>query len=114
MAIEVDLCGIQLVSRLLSSVLQELWLPIGWRDTKDDSIIEFPVGTVDEEYLLGVRDTAEGKPHGGYGIALANPAGDQFHVRNQIPGVTDRITVSGVRFWKGSADGPMTDDKLAT
>jgi hypothetical protein len=85
---------------------------LGWTDNKVNSIVELAVGTFDEEYLLGVRDTEEGEPHGGYGIALANPAGNHFHIRNQIPGVTDKVSVSGTRFRKGSKDGPIADAKL--
>jgi hypothetical protein len=55
-----------------------------------------------------VRDTEEAGPRGGYGIELANPAGDHFFVRNQIPGVTDKVSFSGTKFWKDSKDGPMT------
>ena len=54
-----------------------------------------------------MRDTEEGEPHGGYGLALANPSGDHFYIRNQIPEVTCEVSVSGTKFWRGSKDGPM-------
>lgn len=82
-----------------------------WTDHKLNTIVELAVGTFDEEFLVGVRDTEEGEPHGGYGMALANPAGDHFFIRNQIPGVTDKVSVSGTKFWKDSKDGPMAGTK---
>lgn len=76
-----------------------------------NTIVELAVGTFDEEFLVGVRDTEEGEPRGGYGMALANPEGDHFFVSNQIPGVTDKVSVSGTKFWKNTQDGPMTQTK---
>jgi hypothetical protein len=76
-----------------------------------DTIVELAVGTFDEEFLVGVRDTKEGEPHGGYGFALANPAGDHFFIRNEIPGVTDKFSILGTKFWKDNKDGPAADSK---
>jgi hypothetical protein len=66
------------------------------------------VGTFDEEFLLGERDP-EDKSLGAYGLALANPAGNHFHIRNQIEDVTAAVSISGTRFWKGSKDGAMEE-----
>jgi hypothetical protein len=66
------------------------------------------VGTFDEEVLLGGRDS-EDKSLGAYGLALANPSGDHFHIRNQIKDVTAVVSLSGTRFWKGSRDGAMIE-----
>jgi len=84
--------------------------PLAWSDRKVDTDIELAVGTIDEEFLLGDRD-ADDQALGAHGIALANPAADHFHIRNQIPGVTDQISATGTRYWKGSKEGPMTTSK---
>jgi hypothetical protein len=68
--------------------------------------MEIAVGTIDEEFLVGERDP-EDKPKGAYGMALANPAGDHFHVRNEIQGITDGFAPTGTKFWEGSKEGPM-------
>jgi hypothetical protein len=77
---------------------------LGWTDDRVN--IELAVGTFDEEFLLGERDT-EDRPTGSYGLALANPGGDHFHIRNQIEQVTAGVSKSGTKFWKGSKDGPI-------
>lgn len=64
------------------------------------------MGTFDEKYLLGGRDS-EDKPTGAYAIALANPEGDHHHLRNEIKGITDEVSLAGTRYWKGSKEGPM-------
>jgi hypothetical protein len=79
---------------------------LAWTNHGVNTNIELAVGTIDEKFLLGDRDDAD-KPLGAYGIALANLEGDHFHVRNVIPGVTDRVASSGTRFWEGSKEGPM-------
>jgi len=79
---------------------------LAWTNHGVNTDIELAVGTIDEQFLLGDRDDKD-KPLGAYGITLANPDGDHFHVRNEIPGVTDGIVSSGTRFWKGSKEGPM-------
>jgi hypothetical protein len=84
---------------------------LGWIDNKANTDVELGVGTFDEEFLIGERDS-KGKPIGGaYGLALANPEGDHYYVENEIRGVTDGISISGTRFWKGSANGPMEETK---
>jgi hypothetical protein len=65
------------------------------------------IGTFDEKFLVGERN-AEGKAMGAFGVALANPEGEHFYVRNEIKGVTDEIFLSGTKFWKGSKEGSMT------
>jgi hypothetical protein len=79
---------------------------LAWTDHRVNTDIEIAVGTIDEKFLLGERD-ANDKPLGAHGIALANPDADHFHIRNEIPGVTDKISISGTRFWEGSKEGPM-------
>ncbi|KAG4443442.1 hypothetical protein IFR05_001121 [Cadophora sp. M221] len=81
--------------------------PLAWSDRKVNTDIELAVGTVDEEFLLGERDSDD-RALGAHGAALANPEADHFHIRNQIPGVTDGISAAGIRFWRGSKEGPMT------
>ncbi|KAH9216836.1 Mss4-like protein [Leptodontidium sp. 2 PMI_412] len=81
--------------------------PLAWSDRKVNTDIELAVGTMDEEFLLGDRD-ADDQALGAHGVALANPEADHFHIRNQIPGVTDGISAAGTRFWRGSKEGPMT------
>lgn len=80
--------------------------PISWVDGGTTDIIELAVGAFDEKYLVGEREGEE-EPIGGFGIALANPEGDCFHVRNEIKGVTDEVGKRGTRFWKGTEGGPM-------
>ncbi|PMD48999.1 hypothetical protein L207DRAFT_627631 [Hyaloscypha variabilis F] len=80
--------------------------PLAWTNHAVNTDIELAVGTIDEQFLLGERD-AEDKPLGAHGIALADPDADHFYVRNEIAGVTDKLTSSGTRFWKGSKKGPM-------
>jgi hypothetical protein len=80
--------------------------PLFWTDNKVNTDIELAVGTFDEEYLMGGRDSDD-KPTGAFAMALANPEGDHHHVRNQIQGITDGISVLGTRYWKGSKEGPM-------
>lgn len=64
-----------------------------WRDEKSDEV-EFAVGTVDPEYLIGEK----GK-HDGYGYALANCSGHNIFCENEITGVTDgRIGKTGKRW----------------
>jgi len=80
--------------------------PLAWTNHAVNTDIELAVGTIDEQFLLGERD-AEDRPLGAHGIALANPDADHFYVRNEISGVTDKLTSSGTRFWQGSKEGPM-------
>jgi hypothetical protein len=40
-------------------------------------------------------------------MALANPAGDHFYIRNEIQGITDGVASIGTKFWEGSKEGPM-------
>jgi hypothetical protein len=82
--------------------------PLAWTNHAVNTDIELAVGTIDEQFLLGERD-AEDKPLGAHGIALANPDADHFYVRNEVAGVTDKLTSSGTRFWKGSKEGPMAE-----
>ncbi|KAJ6620319.1 Mss4-like protein [Mycena sp. CBHHK59/15] len=84
--------------------------PLGWIDRENATEIELAVGCFDEEFLIGGRD-GEDRSLGASGLALANPEGDHFHVRNEIKGVTDEISVKGTRFWKGSKEGPISKDK---
>lgn len=71
--------------------------------------IELAVGSIDEVFLVGKRDDVdkEGFGVGGFGIALANPAGDHFWVRNCVRDVTDLVGERGTRFWRGSKEGPV-------
>lgn len=80
--------------------------PIAWTDHGENTDIEVAVGTIDEEFLVGKRD-GEDKPQGAFAAALATLEGDHFHVRNEIPGITDVISSAGTRFWKGTKEGPM-------
>jgi hypothetical protein len=89
------------------SFCKECGSPLAWNSRKETNEIELAAGTIDEQFLVGDRD-AEDKPRGAYGVALANPGGDHFYIRNEIAGVTDRVSSSGTKFWKGSEDGPMT------
>ena len=79
-----------------------------WTEHKENAAIELAIGTFDEEFLVGERD-AEDRPLGAYALALANPEGCHFYIRNEIKGVTDGISTSGTRFWKGSNEEPMTE-----
>jgi hypothetical protein len=79
---------------------------LAWTDRGVNTDIELAVGTIDEKFLVGDRD-AEDKPLGAHGLALANPEAEHFYIRNEIPGVTDKIASSGTRFWKGTKEGPM-------
>jgi hypothetical protein len=79
---------------------------LAWFDHQVNTDIELAVGSIDEQFLLGDRDDKD-KPLGAYGIALANANGDHFHVRNEIPGVTEGVASSGTRFWEGSKGGPL-------
>ena len=79
--------------------------PLFWRKDQKDAEVELAVGTFDEEYLLGGRDS-EDKPTGAYAIALANPDGHHSHLRNEIKGITDHVAVSGTKYWKTSSEGP--------
>jgi surfactin synthase thioesterase subunit len=88
-----------LIGQLLTSPLMQT-------DHGVSTEIELALGTIDEKFLLGERD-AEDKPLGAHGIALANLEGDHFYIRNEIPGVTDKVAASGTRFWEGSKKGPM-------
>ncbi|KAJ6500643.1 Mss4-like protein [Mycena sanguinolenta] len=80
---------------------------IAWIDRTVDAPqeVELAVGTIDEDFLVGGRD-GDDKPLGAYGVALANPTGNQFHIRNEIPGVTD-TSPKGMRFWKATKEGAM-------
>ncbi|KAJ6595609.1 Mss4-like protein [Mycena vulgaris] len=63
--------------------------------------IELAVGCFDEQFLVGDKD-AEGRPSGGYGLALAKPQGGHFYVKNEMEGVTDAdSSAKGARFWEG-------------
>jgi hypothetical protein len=79
---------------------------LGWTDNKVNTDTELAVGTFDEEFLVGSRDAIDHST-GAFGVALANLSGDHFHIRNEIKGVTDQISISGTKFWKGSKDGPL-------
>ena len=68
--------------------------------------MELAVGTMDEKYLLGGRNEDD-QPTGGYAIALANPDGHHFFMRNEIQGITDHVARSGTKYQKGTAEGPM-------
>lgn len=68
--------------------------------------MEIAVGTIDEEFLVGERD-GEDKPRGAYGMALVNPGGDHFYIRNEIQGITDGVASTGTKFWEGSKEGSM-------
>jgi hypothetical protein len=68
--------------------------------------MEIAVGTIDEKFLVGERD-GEDKPKGAYGMALVNPAGDHFYIRNEIQGITEGVASTGTKFWEGSKEGPM-------
>ena len=82
---------------------------LSWTTHEASAIVELAVGTFDEEFLIGVRDTEEEAPRGGYGSALANPAGDHFFIMNAIPNVTDNVAISGRRLWRNSQDGLMEE-----
>ncbi|KAJ6531249.1 Mss4-like protein [Mycena capillaripes] len=84
---------------------------LGWMDRSIGDEIELTAGTFDEEFLLGDRDE-EDRPLGAYGVALANPEGDHFYLRNEIRGVTDADSNKGTRFWKGSKEGSMDKNKV--
>jgi hypothetical protein len=76
---------------------------LGWTD--GDTEIELAVGSFDEEFLVGERD-GDGMGLGAYGVALANPEGDHFYVKNEIKGVTDEVSAKGTRFRTVTKDGP--------
>ncbi|KAJ7677279.1 Mss4-like protein [Mycena rosella] len=84
---------------------------IGFIDLAVEGEIELTVGGFDERFLVGARD-ARDRPLGAWGVALARPRG-HFYVRNEIEGVTDGGGRKGQRFWKGSKEGPMDEDKLS-
>ncbi|KAJ7491167.1 Mss4-like protein [Mycena latifolia] len=79
---------------------------IAWMDREVDAEIELTTGCFDEEFLVGERD-ARDRPLGAYGVALANPQGCHFYLRNEIEGVTDGESAKGTRFWEGSKGGAM-------
>lgn len=83
---------------------------IAWIDRSNDKDIELAVGTFDEEFLVGARD-GEDRPLGAYGVALANPKGNHYYIRNEIQGVTDTDSHRGTRFWKASQSGAMDENK---
>ncbi|KAJ6606343.1 Mss4-like protein [Mycena vulgaris] len=85
---------------------------IGWIDRAADTEIELAVGCFDEQFLVGERD-AEGRPLGAYGLALANPLGDHFYMKNEIEGVTDADWAKGTQFWEGSKGGAMDEAKFS-
>ncbi len=78
---------------------------LSWTDRVVPHEIELTVGSIDEEFLVGERDS-EDRPLGAFGAALANPEGVHFYVRNEIKGVTDGFTARGMKHWKGS-EGPV-------
>jgi hypothetical protein len=80
--------------------------PISWTDHGANSDIELAVGTIDEEFLVGKRN-ANGKAIGAFALVLANPECDHFHIRNEIPGVTEEVSAKGTKFMEGSAGGPI-------
>jgi hypothetical protein len=80
---------------------------LAWTEYKVETTIELAVGTFDEEFLVGNRTSEEP----GFGVALANAKGDHFHIRNEIPGVTDVVSKEGTKFSKGSKEGPMAEVK---
>ncbi|KAJ7118850.1 Mss4-like protein [Mycena epipterygia] len=71
---------------------------IGWMDRSVGTEIKLAAGSIDKQFLLGDRDE-EDRPRDGYGVALANPQGVHFYVRNEIQGVTDGDSAKGTRFW---------------
>ncbi|KAF7353730.1 Mss4-like protein [Mycena venus] len=74
---------------------------IAWIDRSVSKEIELAVGAFDEEFLVGARDD-EDRPLGAYGVALANPKGNQYYIRNEIQGVTDTdLSHKGARFLEG-------------
>ncbi len=79
---------------------------LSWTDRSVPEDVELLVGSLDEEFLVGERDS-EDKPLGAFGVALANPEGDHFYVRNEIAGVTDGLTVRGRKYLKGSEGGGL-------
>lgn len=82
--------------------------PLLWTDNKVNTDLELAVGTFDEEFLTGTRD-AKDKAKGAFAMALANPEGDHHHLRNEITGITDHVSVSGTKYWEGSKEGPMKE-----
>lgn len=70
---------------------------IGWTDNKINTDVELATGLFDEEFLVGQRGNEDPEA---YGLALANPAGDLFHIRNEIQEVPTGLFASGVKFWK--------------
>ncbi|KAL2125528.1 hypothetical protein VTJ04DRAFT_1893 [Mycothermus thermophilus] len=56
-----------------------------------------PVGTIDPLWLFGEgrEESEEEVPPGGFGRALVNACGEHLWIKNQIPGVTDNLTILG-------------------
>ena len=77
-------------------------------DRGDYTGIELAVGTIDEEFLVGERD-GEDKPLGAFGLALVNPEGEHYYLRNEIKGVTDAS--QGTWFWKMSKEAKGAKDE---
>lgn len=82
--------------------------PLCWFTDEQKSVIELSVGTVDEEYLLGKKDS-DGRFQGGYAMALANPHGVHFYLENEIKGLTEGVSKQGIKYLKGSKEGLLRE-----
>jgi len=66
-----------------------------WGERKGGTNIDLAVGTVDEKFLVGEKRDSEDRGVGGFGLALANPGGQHHHLRNEIQGVTEKMSLGG-------------------
>ena len=66
------------------------------RDPPGKALV-FHLGTVDPLYLWGEgwEDSNGEVPKGGFGRALASPHGGSFWIKNEVPGVTDKLALCG-------------------
>ncbi|KXJ92798.1 Mss4-like protein [Microdochium bolleyi] len=61
--------------------------------------VSVAIGTVDPLYLFGEGAGGDGEardvPKGGYGLVLASGGGGHEWIQNEIPGVTDKLSILG-------------------
>ena len=65
---------------------------LAWQNEKDGGPLEFTVGTVDEECLIGKEKTDDDEEAvEAYGYTLADPHGTQYWSEKAVKGVTDNL-----------------------
>ncbi|ETS79486.1 hypothetical protein PFICI_09339 [Pestalotiopsis fici W106-1] len=74
--------------------------------SEDYKRVTIAVGSVDALYLFGEDADGDEVPVGGFGRALANGWGDHEWCHNEIPGVTDKISILGYERGKRWATDP--------